>query len=229
MKSPRWHIVINTRAVSTLIIRRNQMALKKVGRVAIHSDVFVERWWDTAGSWGRGLIPSDVAGQFPKDCRWLFFSGWWRCQTTLSQMTIGKKGGWGRGLIHSDVLGQFPKDCRWLARMMSDKDVRWEMKKMGGWVWSDPLWCLVTFGIPQNDKYRGTSTNENQTYMGGWQFRKKGKTLVPSGFAVLGMIILVFILVFIPVIMLVFILVIILIIPEIIVWSSYLCSYQCPY
>ena len=175
MKSPRWHIVINTRAVSILIIRRNQMALEKIGRVAIHSDVFVERWWDTAGSWGRGLIPSDVAGQFPKDCRWLFFSGWWRCQTTLSQMTIGKKGGWGRGLIHSDVLGQFPKDCRWLARMMSDKDVRWEMKKMGGWVWSDPLWCLVTFGIPQNDKYRGTSTNENQTYMGGWQFRKKGK------------------------------------------------------
>ena len=44
---------------------------------------------------------------------------------------------------------------------------------------------------------------------------KKGKTLVPSGFAVLG--ILVFILVFILVIMLVFILVIILIIPEIIV------------
>ena len=46
---------------------------------------------------------------------------------------------------------------------------------------------------------------------------KKGKELVPSGFAVLGMIILVFILAFIPVIMLVFILVIILIIPEIIV------------
>ena len=74
MKSPRWHIVIDTRAVSTLIIRRNQMALEKIGRVAIHSDVFVEHWWDTAGSWGRGLIPSDVAGQFPKDCRRVFFS-----------------------------------------------------------------------------------------------------------------------------------------------------------